>query len=77
MHSGETRQYLACLHNCPSIRVVDDKQCKEVAIDADQYHCSTAHAQRFDPTVGIVFIIIGVLAMFAIAASTSQSSQTQ
>ena len=78
IHAGETKQYLACLRSCPGIRVVDDKQCNEVAIDAAQYQCSTAHAQKFNPTAGIVFIALGLVVMVAIAASASRSpSQTQ
>jgi hypothetical protein len=78
IHAGETKKYLACLDNCPGVRVVEDKRCKEVDLDANQYQCSTAHAQKFDPTVGIIFIVIGLVVTVAIAAAGSGSmSQTQ
>lgn len=78
IHAGETKQYLACLHNCPDIRVVNDKQCRDVALDASQYDCSTAHAQKFDPTLGIVAIAMGVLVVIVMAATASSSeSHTQ
>jgi hypothetical protein len=78
IHAGETKQYLACLHHCPGIRVVDDKQCNEVPLDADQYQCSTAHAQKFNPTAGILMIALATVAMIGIAVSASHSpSQTQ
>ena len=73
IHAGETKQYLACVRNCPRVRVVSDKQCNEVEIDRGVDQCIDAHAQKFDPTIGIIFIALGVGAMIAIAATAPQS----
>ena len=78
IHAGETKQYLACVRNCPRVRVVSDTRCSEVEIDRGNDQCIDAHAQKFDPTVGIIFIALGVVAMIALAASSSHSmSPTQ
>jgi len=78
IHAGETKQYLACVRDCPRVKVVVDKHCDEVAIDAGNDQCTEAHAQKFDPTVGIIFIALGLVAMIALAASAPHSpSQTQ
>ena len=58
------------------IRILEDKQCGEAEFDASRYECSNAHAQKFDPTLGIVLIAIGVLLTIVIAA-TSSSQQPQ
>lgn len=73
IHAGETKQYLACLHNCPNTRIFDDKQCSEVPVDANQYECRTAHAQKFDPTIGVIAIGIGILFLILLAATASPS----
>jgi hypothetical protein len=75
IHAAETKQYLACLRNCPNTRIIDDKQCSEVAVDANQYECSTAHAQKFDPTFGVIAIGFGVLLVIVLAATASPSQQ--
>jgi hypothetical protein len=74
VHAGETKNYLACLRSCPSVQVVNDKQCKEVEIDRSEYQCSTEHAQRFDPTLGILMIALGVVAMIVVGAEAQSSS---
>jgi hypothetical protein len=77
MHAGETKRFLACVRNCPGVRIVDDKQCHEVAFDASTNQCRTEHAQKFDPTVGIIFIAIAIVAAIAISASASGNMTTQ
>jgi hypothetical protein len=78
VHAGETKNYIACLRSCPSVRVVNDKQCKDVEIDPSAYECSNEYAQRFDPTVGILMIVLGVVGVIAIsAAAGSSGSKTQ
>jgi hypothetical protein len=73
VHAGETRRLVACMHNCPGVHVVDGKRCEEVNFDASTNQCRTEHAQRFDPTVGAIFIVIGLVALTAIAASGAHS----
>jgi len=75
VHAGETKRYMACLRNCPGIRIVDDAQCRDVSFDAQRYQCNTEHAQKFDPTFGIIAIALGVAAMIAIAASAPSGTQ--
>jgi uncharacterized protein YceK len=77
MHAGETKKYLSCLRNCPGVRIVDEKKCEDVNFDAAANHCRTEHAQKFDPTVGIIFILVGLVATIAIAASTSSQKGIQ
>jgi hypothetical protein len=76
MHAGDTKKYLACLRNCPGIRIVDDKRCEDVTFDAATNHCRTEQAQKFDPTVGIIFILVGIAATIAIAASAPSSNKS-
>jgi hypothetical protein len=74
VHAGETKNYLACLRSCPSVRVVNDKQCKDVEIDRNEYECSTEHAQKFDPTLGVLMIVVGVVALVAVSAAAQSSA---
>jgi hypothetical protein len=74
VHAGETKNYVACLRGCPSVRVVEDKRCQEVEIDASAYQCSTEHAQKFNPTVGILMIVVGVVALVAVSAAAQSSA---
>jgi hypothetical protein len=48
-----------------------------VAWDENTQRCRTEHAQKFDPTVGLIFIALGVAATIAIAVSTSGQNRTQ
>ena len=71
-----TKSYLACVQTCPGTHVTDGAHCGEVAYDAARFECRTEHNQTFDPTVGILLIFLGVIAVVVIGASQPSQQQT-
>ena len=77
-HSAQTKQFVSCVENCPSTRVVNEKKCEEISFDSQTYGCTTMHAQALDKGalgLGIVLLILLNIIAVVIVASHSNNSQ--
>ena|SRR6185503_17447307 len=75
LRAAGTKQYLACLKTCRDVRVVQESECSDVAVDPHQYSCTTEHNQTFSPGPVILLIVVSVLTL-VIVGSLSSSSQS-
>jgi hypothetical protein len=72
VRAGGTNAYLNCVRACPGTAVVND-DCASVAVQRD-YHCTTEHNKSFNAGATILLIVLGVAALFVLAAVSSGNS---
>jgi hypothetical protein len=78
LHAAKTKEFVSCVETCPGSRVVKEHRCTEVTYPAEDYGCTTMHAQALDGVaLGLgIAILVALNILFAVLYVSAQSNSS-